>query len=399
MARVVILLNRLIIGGAALDTVQLAAHLSKSHAVYLVVGEKMGDEYDAFFLAGNLQQVEVIPLHAMKRSINFFKDISAFWKIYRLLKKIRPDIVHTHGAKPGFLGRLAAKLAGVKVVIHTYHGHVFHSYFSKSVTYLLIWVERFLAGITTKLIALSESQKKELSEIYHIAPPSKFEVIKLGIDCQKFETEVERKRAKFRNEYHLLEHETAVGIVGRIVPIKNHFLFLDAARAILQQHPQGVRFFIIGDGVLRQDLEEKLLQEGLAFTHFPANPVNAPITFTSWMLNIDEVMAGLDVVVLSSLNEGTPISLMEAQATGRAVLSTWVGGVNEVVQHGETGIVVPPADLQRFTEALIYLIDHPAIREAMGERGKRYMHENYSRNRQWEAVDALYDQYSSRKNA
>lgn len=398
MARVAIFLNRLIIGGAALDTAHLASRLSEDHEVFLIVGEKVNDEYDAFFMAGELKNVTVIPVHSMRRSVNVFRDITAFFRVWRLLRKIRPDVVHTNGAKPGLLGRLAAKLCGVKVILHTYHGHIFHSYFNAFATSVIIFIERILNSFTTRIISISDSQKQELVTKYKIASPSKFEVIRIGIDLHKFNGSLPDKRRKFRNDYLLSENEVAIGIVGRIAPVKNHGLFIEIAEQILKSNNYKVRFFIIGDGMLRQGLEEKLVNDKISFTHFPANPVVAPITFTSWLLNIDEVMAGLDVVVLTSLNEGTPISLMEAQAAGKPVVSTDVGAVNEVVLHNETGYIVALKDKSAFVSSLHKLIADAALREQMGKKGYEFAHANFNKEKQISEMKSLYGMLTGKAN-
>ena len=390
MARVIIFLNRLIIGGTALDTIQLANSLSDEHEVYLVVGEKLNDEYDAFFLAGDLRNVKVIALHDLRRSIYLFRDIIAFFKIRRLIRDIKPDIVHTNGAKPGFLCRIAARLCGVKIILHTYHGHVFHSYFNPFISRLIIFLERMLARVTTRIIALSESQKKELVEVYKIASSEKVEVIRMSIDTSKFNGSLATKRDKFRTDYLINPDEIAVGIVGRIVPVKNHHLFLDMSSEVLRKTNRKVRFFIVGDGILRQELEEKLLADKVSFTHFPANPVKKAITFTSWILNVEEVMAGLDIVVLTSLNEGTPISLMEAQAAGRPVVSTNVGAVKELVIHEKTGFIVSKNERDDLVESLLRLIESEQLRMEMGKEGHRLIHEHFNKRDQLESLKKLY---------
>ena len=390
MARVIIFLNRLIIGGTALDTIQMANSLSEEHEVFLVVGEKLNDEYDAFFLAGDLQKVKVIALHDLHRSVYLSRDITAFFKIRRLIRDIKPDIVHTNGAKPGFLCRIAARLSGVKIILHTYHGHVFHSYFNSFVSRIIILLERLLARITTRIIALSDSQKKELVEKYRIADESKIEVIRMSIDTSKFNGSLASKREKFRADYLVHPDEIAIGIVGRIVPVKNHHLFLEVSAEILKNTNTKVRFFIVGDGILRQELEEKLLADNLPFTHFPANPVRKAITFTSWILNVEEVMAGLDIVVLTSLNEGTPISLMEAQAAGTPVVSTNVGAVNELVLHEKTGLIVAANTKEDIVTALMRLIENNSLREKMGIEGHRFIHEHFSKKHQLESIKDLY---------
>ncbi len=390
MAKIVIMLNRLVIGGAPLDTVQLAGYLSAKHEVYLLVGEKNKDEYDASFMLEPYPAVKVIHVNEVHRSINLFNDVNAFFHIKNILQKIKPDIVHTNGAKPGLLGRIAAAMLNVPIIIHTYHGHVFHSYFNRFFSQIVVRVERLLARYSTKIIAISESQKNELADIYKICLPEKIEVINLGIDVAKFNNNKTISGKLFRDKYLLQDNEIAIGIVGRIVPVKNHFLFLDVVEKTIAKTSVPVRFFIIGDGALRNDLMKTLDRKHIDHVFFPEEQKAATVTFTSWILEIEQAMNGLDIVVLTSLNEGVPIALLEAGAASKPVISTKAGAVTEVINDNETGFIISACDIAAFSEKLLMLIENKDLRHTMGNKGFAAIEEKYSKQKEMESIDALY---------
>ncbi|MDI3319894.1 glycosyltransferase [Pinibacter soli] len=390
MARIAIMLNRLVIGGAPLDTVQLAGYLSEKHEVYLVVGEKNKDEYDASFLLKAYPRLRVVHIREVHRSINFFRDVLAFFHIKRELKKINPDIVHTNGAKPGVLGRLAAKMIGTKVILHTYHGHVFHSYFNKFFSAQIIKLERWLATQSTKLIATSLIQQHDLVDVYHVSDLSKIAVIPIGIDTTSFEDSEEKKRNRFRTYYKLHDKEVAIGIVGRIVPIKDHKFFIEAVAKLLQKTKLPVRFFIIGDGALRTSLESQLGRKKISYTYYPESAEVAQVTFTSWLLSIDEAMAGLDIVALTSLNEGTAITLLEAQAAGKPIVTTNAGAVSQTIDPGVTGLLSPLHDLNGFVSNALSLIENKELRKSMGENGRQFVMRGFSKQKELADIERLY---------
>ncbi|MBC8034318.1 MAG: glycosyltransferase [Chitinophagaceae bacterium] len=393
MARIVMMLNRLVIGGAPLDTVQLAGFLSNHHEVYLIVGDKNDSELDAFFLAEQYNQLHLVHITDMQRSLNLMKDVRAFFHILKLLRKIRPDIVHTHGAKSGLLGRLAAYAVGVKIIIHTYHGHVFHSYFNSFVSSLIVFAERTLARISSKIIAISEKQKIELVEAYRICQANKIEVIKLGIEISKFTgSRMMERRTDFRQQYFVRDEEVAIGIVGRIVPIKGHAFFADITAELLRMSRKPLKFFVIGDGITRKDLEKIFLEKNIRTTYFPEEATDAQVIFTSWIVEIEKAMNGLDIILLTSLNEGTPVTLLEAQAASIPVVASDVGGVSEVVLHGKSGFVIKYGDLNAFVERLLLLIDDPSMRKKMGLDGKGFIEANHGKQQQFLSIEKLYRQ-------
>jgi glycosyltransferase involved in cell wall biosynthesis len=242
-----------------------------------------------------------------------------------------------------------AKAYGVPVIIHTFHGHVFHSYFGRIKTEIFKRIERSLAKKSTGIIAISEQQKKELAEIHKICPAHKIEVIPLGLDLTKFNTNKAENRAKLRAELHLSDHEIAIAIIGRLAPVKDHGFFLDVISEVAKKTEKNIKVFIVGDGSEREAIENQ------------ANQINATfqglITFTSWIEDIAPFNHAMDIICLTSKNEGTPVSLIEAQAAGVPVISTNVGGVLDIVEQGKTGFVVEPNDLEAYASKLLELIE------------------------------------------
>ena len=389
--------NRLIVGGPSHNVTLLAAYLSPEFETKLLVGKKDKDEKDATYIADQLGLVAV-EVAEMRRSILPFNDIIAYFKIKKIIKEFKPDIVHTHASKSGAVGRLAARSANVKLVVHTFHGHVFHSYFNKFMSSMIVRFERYLAKKTDAIIAISDSQKHELVDMYKIAPAKKVFTIPLGFNLDKFSIDQESKGNIFRNKYGFDKDELLIGIIGRIVPIKNHEMFLDIAAILKKNKNKNVRFVIIGDGELRQLVEKKTLELGLSYSYFITSPKSkTDVVVTSWETEIDQALAGLDIVVLTSHNEGTPVSLIEAQAAGKPVVSTNVGGVEDAVVHGETGFITAVGDTASFASYVNTLIADSSLREKMGRSGHEYVVKNYSRQRLVKDMKNLYLSFLEKK--
>src|SRR4030095_442473 len=328
MPRILRIHNRLIVGGPTLNVLYLTKYLSPEFETLLIVGEKEKHEKDAKFLADEMG-IKTILIPDMGRSIHPFKDYKAYKQVKKIIRDFKPDIVHTHAAKPGAVGRLAASSLKVPVIVHTYHGHVFHSYFNRLKTRFVINTERYLAKKSSALIAISEQQRKELAEEFKIASQDKFKIVPLGFELNKFWENQQQKRKMFREEFNLQEDEIAIGIIGRLVPVKNHFLFLTGISHILKNSSKKIKAFIIGDGETREALKEKAGQLTIPFTTIDNIDSQASLIFTSWRSDIDVMNAGLDVIALTSLNEGTPVSLIEAQAANKPIVSTRVGGIRD----------------------------------------------------------------------
>lgn len=387
MPRILRIINRFNLGGPTYNAAYLTKYLPSEYETMLLGGMKDETEDSSQFIVENLGIAPTI-LPEMHREINFFKDVAAYRKIKRIIADFRPDIVHTHASKPGALGRWAAHKMGVPVIIHTFHGHVFHSYFSPAKTQFYKGLERRLASVSTRIVAISEKQKKELALEHQICPEEKIEVIPLGFDLNRFQYDISKKREVFREEFSLGENDIAASIVGRLVPIKNHELFLDSIKWVKERLDRRIKGFIVGDGESRNHLEAYCSEIGLSYSSDSDDDVD--IYFTSWVKNVDFVNAGSDIIALTSKNEGTPVSLIEAQAGNRAIVSTRVGGIEDVVIPNETALLSEPENAEKFRENLLILAQDDEKRHQFGEKGWRFVKDKFHYERLARDVADLY---------
>lgn len=403
MPRVLRIINRFNLGGPTHNAAYLTRYLPSEYETLLVGGSQEATEEGSHHILSSLG-VEPVILPELQREVAPWRDRGAYRRIKQLIKEFKPDIVHTHAAKAGAVGRMAAADMGVKAIVHTFHGHVFHSYFGPVRTALYKNIERFLARRSSRIVAISDKQKTELVDEHRICSDEKVSVIPLGFDLTRFRTEQAAKRALFRRVYGVGDDEIAVGIVGRLVPIKNHDLFLDAIAQVERMTGKRVRAFIVGDGEERERLQQRVDELGLTQASGPyfnghgfghgvnGKPVvpKATITFTSWIKEVDIVNAGVDIVMLTSLNEGTPVSLIEAQAANRPVVSTRVGGIENVVAPGRTALLSESGDTEALRDNLARLVNDAALRERMGSGGWDHVRERYHFTRLVDDTAALY---------
>lgn len=398
MPRVLRILNRMAVGGPVLNATYLTKYLSPEFETLLVVGEREGHEKSASYIADQLG-ISYVTIKGMGRSLNPAGDYTAYRELRTLIKSFQPDIVHTHAAKPGALGRLAAAAEDVPVILHTFHGHVFHSYFGSLKSRFFIQAERMLARKSDAIIAISEQQKRELAHEFRIAPEEKFRVVPLGFDLDRFGTNREEKRLRFRREFGVADDEIAIGIIGRLVPVKNHYLFLKAVKHVLDRSSKEIKAFIIGDGETRNDLETICRESGIPFST-QDDPVHPhPLVFTSWRSDVDVINAGLDIVCLTSHNEGTPVSLIEAQAANKPVVSTRVGGIADIVAEGETALLADVQDGSLFADHLLRLVQDDALRHRLGANSSRHVMERFSYQRLVADMSHLYNELLTAKNS
>lgn len=388
IARVIARLN---IGGPAIQAILMTeAFRQKGYQSLLLTGEVASGEGSMEYLARE-REVEPIKIAGMSRRISWYHDLTAFWKLVRIFHREKPVVVHTHTAKAGTLGRLAAICSGVPIRVHTFHGHVFRGYFSPFLSRIFLKVERFLARHTDCIIAISESQKRELVELYKIAPGEKVSVIPLGIDLDSF-LKVRGRDGALRSSLRCSPETSLVGWVGRLTPIKDPDLFLASARCLVHNgaHNGGIlRFVLVGDGELRPPCETQAAEAGFGGT----------VHVAGWRQKLDRVYADLDIVVSSSINEGTPVSLLEAMASARAFVSTDVGGVRDLMvgpakRQGELEIfengILVPRDAEVLAHAITYLIENPRIRRAMGQVGRSFVRTRFSSQRLADDLEFLY---------
>ena len=365
MKKILRIINRFNLGGPTYNAAYLTKYLEPDYETLLIGGQHDESEKSSMHILDNLGLKPII-IPEMQRSLNPYKDQIAFKKIQNIIKEFKPDIVHTHAAKAGALGRRAAYKMGVNQIYHTFHGHVFHSYFGNFKTRIFKEIEKNLAKKSTKIIAISEIQKSELSKIHKICPEKKIEVIPLGFDLEKFNTDKDYKRKEFRKKWNLKENEIAIGIIGRLVPIKNHKFFVDAIQEVLKNSKVPIRAFIVGDGEEKHNIINYIKNKNLDFS-LNYNP--ATFHLTSWIKEIDRVNSGMDIICLTSLNEGTPVSLIEAQASGKPIVSTKTGGIENIVLENKTALLSEKNDLHNFSKNLLSLVNDSNKRKLFSKFG------------------------------
>jgi glycosyltransferase involved in cell wall biosynthesis len=382
-AKIVRIIARLNVGGAARQVCALHHELTPGFETRIITGSLAKGEQDMSYLL--LSEENVYRLPQMSREVSAWDDAVAFWQIWKLLRRERPEIVHTHTAKAGVLGRAAAWLAGVPVIVHTYHGHVFHGYFGPAKTRLFIAVERLMARFSARIIAVSESQKRELALTYRIAPPEKFSVVHNGFDLARL---AGNSRDAARKNLGLEPDELAVVWAGRIVPVKDVELLGQVVRAASAVGKK-IRFLVVGDG------EEK--PKLVSMTKDCAN-----ISFLGHRNDMESIWAAADLALLTSRNEGTPTALIEGMAAGLPFVSTDVGGVrdlavgplkelpDEMGWQAANGFLTP-----RTPGALLFCIRKIAqdreLGGKMGAVGRAFSLERFSLRRQVAEISLLYD--------
>lgn len=395
MPKVLRIINRLNLGGPTYNAAYLSKHLAPEFETLLLAGMKDESEESSEFI---VEQMGLKPLYIpeMKREISFSDDLKAYKRIRKIIKEFKPDIVHTHAAKAGTVGRLAAFHANVPVVLHTFHGHVFHSYFSPLKTKLFLHIERYLATKSTGIIAISQLQKGELIDEYKLCDEQKVKVIPLGFDLERFYENRTENRYSFRKQFLLNDEEIAIGIIGRLVPVKNHELFLRAFKQTVQLSSKKIKAFIIGDGEDRMQIEKLCNELSLSYCTPQNLNANADIVFTSWIKNIEWAIAGIDVIALTSFNEGTPVSLIEAQAGAKPIVTTNVGGIADVVLENKSALLSDTNDTDAFSSNLLKLINNEQLRNSFGLSGEAFVKERFSYHRLVSDMRTLYQQLLSK---
>jgi glycosyltransferase involved in cell wall biosynthesis len=378
--KVIRVIARLNVGGPAQNTIHLTAGLAEVYPSLLVAGQVSEGEAEMSGLARE-RGVGVLTIPELGREIRPWDDLVAFFRLYRLFRRERPAVVHTHTAKAGTVGRLAAVAARVPVRVHTFHGHVFEGYFGPAATRAVIFLERLLARISTRIVAISERQAADLSDRFRICERSRIRVVPLGLELDRFRPDrIAALGAELRDELGAGD-EPVISIVGRLVPIKNHSLFLDAA-ARLTERGVRCRFAIVGGGPEEEGLRTLATKLGIADR----------VHFLGWRTDLERIYAGSDLVVLTSRNEGTPVCLIEALAAGRPVIATEVGGVADVLEGGRLGVLVEPGDAAAVAAAIVALLDDPERRATLGRLGAEAAPRRFGVARLITDMTELYDE-------
>jgi len=320
------------------------------------------------------------PLHPVDipRTIRPLADLRAVWQLYRLIGKLRPDIVHTQTSKAGVLGRLAARLAGVPIIIHTAHAFPFHAYQSALVHHVYVLIERWAACLADLIMVDTESVRADGLRHRIVRDPATLVTVPMGIDLKKFSSSPQgpdniRKILGFRPQ------DLVVGTVARLVPDKGIECFLRMAASLLAARPDS-RFLIVGDGPLRGELER--MTETLG--------IRSAVVFTGLRTDVPDLMEAMDLFVLPTLREGFGVVFAEAMAMGRAVVGSRIGPVAEVVEDGVTGYLVPPDAPDEFAARALELLSDEAKRRAFGEAGRRRVEKLFTEVRMCETIDRQY---------
>ncbi|MEJ6583744.1 MAG: glycosyltransferase [Crocinitomicaceae bacterium] len=366
--KVLRIINRFNIGGPTYNATFLTAFLGPEYETLLVGGLPDEGESDSLFILENYD-VKPLIIDEMVRNPSLSSDRKAYKKLKQIIKDFQPDIVHTHAAKAGALGRRAAISCKVPVVIHTFHGHIFHSYFGKIKTSIFKTIERRLAKKSDAIIAISEIQKYELSKVHRIVEEEKITVVPLGFDLVPFRDKRMSERENVRTAHKIDSETVAIAIVGRLAPIKNHSYFLDVMEAVLKLTTKKIKVFIVGDGTEKEIIETRVKE---------INAIHPNVVqMTSWIEDIGKFNAGMDIICLTSKNEGTPVSLIEAQAAGIPVVTTDVGGVRDIIIEGETGHVIPGDQQKLFIKKVLDLVENENKREKMSQNGWSHVEEKF----------------------
>ena len=375
--RVLHVITRMVRGGAQMNT--LATVLGLDNGIWrseLATGPSEGPE-GSLEIAARVAGARLIHIPDLVRPIAPARDARALGQLVRLIRRERPHVVHTHTSKAGVLGRVAARLCRAPVVVHTPHGHVFHSYESRVRTALFIGAERLCGRLADRQIALTEGCRRDHLAL-RIAPADRFVTIHSGVDFSPFEAARPRREA-VRRELGLPPGAMVLGTVGRLAPIKGQRYLLEAFAALRQSAPR-LQLLLVGDGELRADLEQ--LAERLG--------CREQTRFLGLRRDVPELLAAMDLFALPSLNEGMGRVLLEAMALELPIVATEVGGIPDLVEDGETGLLVPPGDSVALGEAIQRLLAAPELAKRLGRQGKARATPHYSQEAMVARIEALY---------
>jgi len=366
------LVTKLELGGAQKHLLDLITHLDASrYNIFLFTAKK------GFLVseAASIPKIQIKLSEFLERPINPLKDVFALFEIYSFIKNNNIDIVHTHSSKAGIVGRIAARLAGVKIIVHTVHGWSFNDFQPFLLKHLYIWLERFCALFSSKIIVVSDCDKTKGLR-YLIGSPDKYAVIRYGIDLGHF---LKTSHAAL-NKAVTVGKPLIVGMIACFKPQKDPEAFIRLAHLMLQDFPS-VKFLLVGDGVLRKDIEK--LITGLK--------VEKNVDLLGWREDIAQLLSVMDIFVLTSLWEGLPISVLEAMASGKPVIATDTGGVREVISEGKTGFLVQPKDIKTMAEKLKILLSDDCLRVDMGLRAREALGKQYSIDFMIQSSEIIYD--------
>jgi len=382
--RLLRIIARLNIGGPSWHVMILDEGLrERGWDCWLVHGQVESNEASLDETAAS-RGVHSILVQELGRRIRPWSDVVALCRLFAAIQRIQPDVVHTHTAKAGALGRLAAVMYNATrrpqhrcLVVHTFHGHVLDGYFGRVGNWAVRLAERALARISDRIVAISPRQRDDIVLKYRVARADQTVVVPLGLELDALRELA--TPASARQRLGLPLDAIVIGMIGRLTPVKQPLTLIDAFATVAARFP-GARLLVVGDGELRPECEADVRRRGLSDR----------VIFTGWRHDLRDVYAAVDIVALASRNEGTPVALIEALAAGRAVVATDVGGVADVITDGVTGILARADNVAAFAEALSTLIARPDDRARLGAAGRERVVERYRPSRLVADIQSLY---------
>jgi glycosyltransferase involved in cell wall biosynthesis len=388
---VVRIITRLNIGGPSIQAARLTSGLEVHGFTTTLIHGKLGEgEGDMSYLIAPGSRV--IYLDTLRRPLSPLNDLRALFRIYGELKRARPAIIHTHMAKAGLIGRVAAALYNLTRgnserarVIHTYHGHVLEGYFSAAMTRIFITLERRLARASDRIVAISPAIERQLRDDFRIGRADQYRVVPLGFDLSSFAAVDDEARVKARRDLGVPESADVISTVGRLTAIKQHRLFLDTIARVAATRPQAIAL-IAGDGELRSNLEAYAAELEIADR----------VRFLGWRRDLAAIYAATDVFLLTSRNEGTPVALIEAMASGVPGVSTDVGGVKDVITSDAVGARVPDGDPDALAAPIVRYLGDRELRRQSGLRARAAVLDRYGIDRLVNDIVALYRELLAR---
>jgi glycosyltransferase involved in cell wall biosynthesis len=373
--RILHIITRLDKGGSADVFLDLTLGLKEmGHDVCIAVGPTRDPQTDLAAFSSRTG----IPVHHikyLKRDCLPFNDILAFFKIMKLIRKIKPDVLHTHSSKAGFIGRIAGRIAGVNVVVHMPHGHIFYGYFSSFKARLFIFLEKIAALFADKILTLTEIEKKDYIQ-EKIAEENKIVTIPCGIDIDRYAL----SGSTIRDEFGISPDKPVIGWVGRTEPVKGCEFFLKACCLIKKEMPSA-RFLLVGEGALKEEMEA--LAQSLGITE--------EVIFAGYRTDMPEIMNSIDLLLHTPLNEGLGRVLLEAMTCEKPIVSANVGGIPEIIEHEMEGLLVPAEDHVSMAEATLKVLKDPELAKRLGQAGKKKAM-NFSTENMVRKINCLYNE-------
>ncbi|MCK5846733.1 MAG: glycosyltransferase [Bacteroidales bacterium] len=387
MSKILMFSNRLIIGGPSVHLLSLVEHFYNKHEILLLYGAPLNDEasMEEEFSKFNIQMHRI---DSMKRSLNPIPDVFNLLEVKRLIKDFAPDIIHTHTYKPGVIGRILAKKYGAKRIIHTYHGLIFDSYFSKILSKALAKIDSYLAKSTDVIIALSAMQKKQIISNIGSLDEEKIQIIPLSVSKEKYKYSHDVELS-FRKSIGICEERLLLATVGRLADVKNISQTIEVfANLKRESKANNSVLLIVGNGDERDNLINQAESLSLKLDFEKGND-KSDIIFISWQRNLVPLYSAIDVLVLSSKNEGTPLNIIEAQMMGVTILAPNVGGIPDIVIEGETALLFD--DKQAMEESLIKLVNDKKLLLELGQNASNFASKRFSNSKMMDSYNKLYN--------